>query len=274
MLFGTVTSRLSCGSPNLQNIPTKEKIIKNFFIPTDPNGFFVQLDLSQMELRILAIVSQEPFLLKAYKEGRDVHSEVAALLLNKKLEDVTEEERYKAKTLNFGIIYGMSPKKLAAETGMTKEEATNFIDDYYKKLPNIKRWKNATITYAQDHRYVKTLFGFKRRLYNILHSIDAERASAERKATNMPIQGTAGMYTLYCLCLIHDLFKEKNLKSKIVVTVHDSLGIDTFDKELEKVISIAQEKLEDKHFKWQTVPIKADVEVGPNWGEQIKLKDA
>jgi len=272
MLHGTETGRISCRNPNLQNIPTDDKVIKKFFIPTDPKGYIVQFDFSQAELRILTVYSREPFLIKAYKENKDIHREVAALLNDKPVDKITDDERSKAKTINFGIVYGMGPPALAAATGMDQEEAKDFIFTYFDRLPGVSLWKRSMITFAQNNRYVETIFGFRRRLYNILHEIAEERSKDERRAGNTPIQGTASQYAMYCLCLVYDEFKKK-FKSRPFITVHDSIVVDTYEDELADVIETGLSIMEKKHFKWQIVDMKADAEIGSSWGSMHKLED-
>jgi len=291
-LHGTVTSRIAVADPNLQNLPSKYKDVKGFFIPTDcrNGGMIVQLDFSQAELRVLACYSKDKTLIDAYAHDRDVHSEVAALVLKKSIEEVTKDDRTIAKGVNFGLIYGRSPDSLAEEFGMSKAEAKLFVDTYFAKMPRVKSWTEQQKRYAKNHGFVVTKFGFRRRLRGIWNTQKKEiRSACERQAQNAPIQGTSAMFTIYVLSQIHRRLKDEGLQSRLMLTVHDSIVADVYSGELEKVSDIMLEEANKNHFpilseeekeqseewalEWQVIPMKGELEVGYDYGHLFPLEE-
>lgn len=268
------TGRLSSSDPNLQNIPirTEEgKKIREAFIA--PKGYkILACDYSQIELRIVASLAKDKNMIKAFKEGEDIHKRTAANIHEIPLEDVTKEERYAAKAINFGIIYGQGPWGLSQTAKIPLEDAKEFIERYFKKHKPIKIYLDSMIKQAQKHGYVETLFGRKRYIPEINSSVSVVRSQAERIAINMPIQGTAADVLKIAMIDLHKELMENYSREevKMILTVHDELVFEVRDDKLEEVAKLVRDSMENpKGFKLD-VPIKVDVEYGQNWGD---LKD-
>lgn len=261
---GTKTGRLSCSDPALHGIP-KDSYIRSLFVAR-PGNKFVYADIKGAELRVLAYYSKEQFLIKAFEEGRDVHTETASLVFNVKYDDVIVRQREVSKTINFGIIYGMRPKALAKRIGCIVEEAYEFIDLYFKKLPNVKKWLDDNIKFAKKNGYVITSFGRKRRIPEINSNIFGTRTSAERQANNFVIQSTAVDYVYVCLIAIAREIKRNKLKATFVHTIHDAIIVDTPEKEINKIKYIIQNQF-DKTYKFLTTKMEVDLKVEDKWSE-------
>lgn len=262
------TGRLSSNNPNLQNIPIrteKGRRIRKAFVPSDSEHSLLSIDYSQIELRVIASMSKDENMISAFNQNLDIHTATAAKVFGVAYEEVDKEMRRRAKTVNFGIIYGISAFGLSERIGISRTEAKAIIDNYFLQFPAIKKYMDDTIAFAKEHGYVKTLLG-RRRYVPDIHSNNATvRGFAERNAINAPIQGTAADMIKIAMIEIHSALKEANLKSKMILQVHDELVFDVLHSEMDKVKSIALEKMQ-KAMKLE-VPLVAEYGVGENWLE-------
>ncbi len=228
------TGRLSSNNPNLQNIPirtTKGKEIRKAFVPKDTDHLIMAADYSQIELRIIAAFSKDESMMNAFKEGKDIHANTAAKVFDVELDKVEPEMRRKAKEVNFGIIYGISAFGLSQNLNISRSEASEIIQSYFKEFPNVKRYMDDTIEKARSTGYVDTILGRRRYLRNINSRNFTMRGFDERNAINAPIQGSAADIIKIAMINIHQWMKEKNLKSKMIMQVHDELVFDLNKKE-------------------------------------------
>jgi DNA polymerase-1 len=265
-----VTGRLSSNNPNLQNIPirtAKGREIRKAFIPRDENHILVSADYSQIELRIVAAISGDENMCHAFTNGIDIHTATAAKVFGVDTEAVTKEMRYKAKSVNFGIIYGQGAFGLAENLGISRTEAKEIIDNYKKEFPNIQQYMSDTIQFAKDNGYVQTLMGRKRWLRDINSSNFTVRGFAERNAINSPIQGTAADMIKLAMIRIHKAFKEKGFQSKMLLQVHDELVFDVLKSELEQVKPVILECMQHALELPHQVPTDAEIGFGENWLE-------
>jgi DNA polymerase-1 len=263
-----VTGRLSSNNPNLQNIPIrtdKGREIRKAFIPRDENHVLVSADYSQIELRIVAAISGDQNMCEAFKTGKDIHTATAAKVFNVEEKEVTKEMRYKAKSVNFGIIYGQGAFGLSENLGISRTEAKEIIDNYKKQFPNIQKYMDDTIAFAKTNGYVQTLMGRKRWLKDITSSNFTVRGFAERNAINSPIQGTAADMIKLAMINIHEAFKKKNFKSKMLLQVHDELVFDVLKSELELVKPVILECMQNALQLPNHVPTDAEIGSGDNW---------
>jgi len=263
-----VTGRLSSNNPNLQNIPIREargREIRNAFIPSTSNNVLLSADYSQIELRIMAHISEDENMIEAFKEKEDIHSSTAAKVFKIPINEVNKEQRSKAKTANFGIIYGISPFGLAQRMNISKKEASELIEEYFKTFPGVRRYMSDTINFARENKYVKTIFKRRRFLPDINSQNSFVRGMAERNAINTPIQGSAADIIKIAMVNIFDSFNELGLKSKMILQVHDELVFDVLKTELEEVKQIVQSKMENP-VKLK-VPLIVDIGIGNNWLE-------
>jgi DNA polymerase-1 len=265
-----VTGRLSSTNPNLQNIPVRTdrgKEIRKAFIPRDPSRILVSADYSQIELRVVAAISGDPNMCEAFKLGKDIHTATAAKVYGVEEADVTKEMRYKAKSVNFGIIYGQGAFGLAENLGISRTEAKEIIDNYKKEFPNIQKYMDQQINQAKELGYVETLMGRKRWLRDINSSNYTVRGFAERNAINSPIQGSAADMIKLAMIKIHHAMKEKTWESKMILQVHDELIFDATEKELpalkELILSCMTTAMELPNG----VPVEAELGTGKNWLE-------
>jgi DNA polymerase-1 len=265
-----VTGRLSSTNPNLQNIPVRTdrgKEIRKAFIPRDPSRILVSADYSQIELRVVAAISGDPNMCEAFKLGKDIHTATAAKVYGVDEADVTKEMRYKAKSVNFGIIYGQGAFGLAENLGISRTEAKEIIDNYKKEFPNIQKYMDQQINQAKELGYVETLMGRKRWLRDINSSNFTVRGFAERNAINSPIQGSAADMIKLAMIKIHNAMKAKTWESKMILQVHDELIFDATEKELpalkELILSCMTTAMELPNG----VPVEAELGVGKNWLE-------
>ena len=265
-----VTGRLSSTNPNLQNIPVRTdrgKEIRKAFIPRDPSRILVSADYSQIELRVVAAISGDPNMCEAFKLGKDIHTATAAKVYGVEEADVTKEMRYKAKSVNFGIIYGQGAFGLAENLGISRTEAKEIIDNYKKEFPNIQKYMDQQINQAKELGYVETLMGRKRWLRDINSSNFTVRGFAERNAINSPIQGSAADMIKLAMIKIHHAMKEKTWESKMILQVHDELIFDATEKELpalkELILSCMTTAMELPNG----VPVEAELGTGKNWLE-------
>jgi len=265
-----VTGRLASNNPNLQNIPVRTergREIRKAFIPRDDKHVLLSADYSQIELRIVAAISGDANMCNAFKTGKDIHTATAAKVFAVEEKDVTKEMRYKAKSVNFGIIYGQGAFGLADNLGITRSEAKEIIDNYKKQFANIQKYMDDTINYAREHGYVQTLMGRKRWLRDINSSNFTVRGFAERNAINSPIQGTAADMIKLAMIRIHEEFKRNQFKSKMLLQVHDELVFDAYKDEVEIIKPIIIRCMKTALPLPNDVPADAEVGVGINWLE-------
>ena len=263
----TRTGRLSSIEPNLQNIPIRYpegKMIRKAFIPS-PNSVIVSSDYSQVELRILSHVANIKGLIEAFKNDLDIHAKTASDIFKVDISDVTKDMRRMAKAVNFGIIYGISEYGLADNTGLSNKEAKEFIENYMNTYPEINKYMEDTIKYAHEHGFVKTLFGRIRNIPELENKNYMIRKMGERMALNTPIQGTSADIIKKAMVLVDFKMKEANLKSKMILQVHDELIFDAEESELDILNNIIKESMENVVS--LTVPLKVDIESGKNWLE-------
>ena len=265
-----VTGRLSSNNPNLQNIPIrtdKGREIRKAFIPRDENHVLVSADYSQIELRIVAAISADINMCDAFRTGKDIHTATAAKVFNVEEENVTKEMRYKAKSVNFGIIYGQGAFGLAENLSIPRAEAKDIIDNYKKQFPNIQKYMDETINFCKDNGYVETLMGRKRWLKDINSANFTVRGFAERNAINSPIQGTAADMIKLAMIKIHQEFKQRGFKSKMLLQVHDELVFDVLKEELDLVKPVIIECMQSALPLPNGVPANAEIGSGMNWLE-------
>jgi DNA polymerase-1 len=265
-----VTGRLSSNNPNLQNIPVRTergREIRKAFIPRDDRHVLVSADYSQIELRIVAGISGDPNMCRAFKEKKDIHTATAAKVFGVEEKDVTKEMRYKAKSVNFGIIYGQGAFGLADNLGISRSEAKEIIDNYKKQFVNIQKYMDDTINQAREKGYVETLMGRKRWLRDINSGNFTVRGFAERNAINSPIQGTAADMIKLAMIRIHEAFEKKGVKSKMLLQVHDELVFDVLKDELEMIKPIIIECMQTALPLPNNVPVEAEIGSGLNWLE-------
>ncbi len=265
-----VTGRLSSNNPNLQNIPIRTergREIRKAFIPRDADHVLVSADYSQIELRIVAAISGDANMCEAFKTGKDIHNATAAKVFNVDEKEVTKEMRYKAKSVNFGIIYGQGAFGLAENLAISRTEAKEIIDNYKKQFPNIQKYMDDTIHFAQEHGYVQTLMGRKRWLRDINSANFTVRAFAERNAINSPIQGTAADMIKLAMIKIHQEFTKHKFRSKMLLQVHDELVFDAHKDEIEKIKPIILNCMQNALALPNAVPTDAEIGVGENWLE-------
>jgi DNA polymerase-1 len=259
---------LSSNNPNLQNIPIrseKGREIRKAFIPRNDNFVLLAADYSQIELRIIAHLSKDKALIEAFNEGRDIHTATAARVYGVEYHEVTTDMRRNAKTVNFGIIYGISAFGLSERLGIPRREAADIINSYFEKYPEVKKYMNDTIIFAKEHGYVETILGRRRYLKDINSANSVVRGFAERNAINAPIQGSSADMIKVAMIKIYNEFLNKRLKTKMILQVHDELVFDLL-KEEEKVVCQIVEKSMINAINLD-VPVVIDMNTGNNWLE-------
>lgn len=265
----TATGRLSSSNPNLQNIPIRTEEgnkLRNAFIAENENDFILSSDYSQIELRLLAHVSGDENLISAFNSDVDVHSLTASKVFDVPVEQVTKEMRYKSKAVNFGIIYGQTRYGLAKALDIPAQEAQNFIDKYFMTYPKVKDYMENTVAFAYEHGFVETIFGRKRYLPELASPNRMIKEFAERAAINQPLQGTAADLIKMAMINVGKVFKENNLKSKMVMQVHDELVFEVVADELEQVKTLVKQEMQNvANLK---VPLLVDINWGKSWKEQ------
>ena len=262
------TGRLSSNNPNLQNIPIRTergRQVRKAFIPRDENYVLLAADYSQIELRIIAALSEEETMMNAFKNGEDIHASTAAKVFNVPLEEVTREQRSNAKTVNFGIIYGVSAFGLSNQTDLSRSEAKELIDMYYETYPKLKAYMAAQVDFARDNGYVETVLNRRRYLKDINSRNAVVRNAAERNAVNAPIQGSAADIIKLAMISIYKRFEKENFKSKMLLQVHDELVFDAHKDELEIIKPIIKFEMENA-FR-MSVPLDVEIGIGDNWLE-------
>ena len=263
----TATGRLSSSDPNLQNIPIRGedgKEIRKAFIP-EPGCLFFSADYSQIELRVMAHLSQDEHMIEVFREGKDLHAATAANIYKKPISEVTRDERTKSKRANFGIIYGITVFGLAERLDIPREEAKMLIDGYFDTFPQVHDYMEKSKEIARQQGYVTTLFGRRRYLPDIHSANSVVRGFAERNAINAPIQGTAADIIKVAMIRIHQRFKKENIKSKMILQVHDELNFSVYPEEKEQVEHIVLEEMQNAFH--MAVPLVADSGFGENWLE-------
>lgn len=266
---GTATGRLSCREPNLQNIPVRNEAgrkIRSAFTAT-PGTILISADYSQIELVVLAHLSQDKNMCNAFISGTDVHKATAALIFGVPQEEVTPQMRRTAKTINFGVIYGMSAFRLANDLGISRTQAAEFIENYFKTYSSVNDFINSTIQKTEETGFVQTIFGRKRQIANINSKNKLEKSGAERMAVNTPVQGSAADIVKKAMLDVSKALEEENTQAKLILQVHDELLVECPDnpQTIEKTISIIKEKMENAVK--LNVPLKVSIEYGKNWGE-------
>ncbi|SHG66876.1 DNA polymerase I [Flagellimonas flava] len=262
------TGRLSSNNPNLQNIPIRTergRQVRKAFIPRDENYTLLAADYSQIELRIIAALSEENTMIEAFKNGEDIHASTAARVFNVPLGEVTREQRSNAKTVNFGIIYGVSAFGLSNQTDLSRSEAKELIDTYYKTYPKLRNFMGDQVDFARDNGYVQTVLGRRRYLKDINAGNHVVRGAAERNAVNAPIQGSAADIIKIAMINIHKKLSEGNYKTKMLLQVHDELVFDAYKPELEEVKTLIKTEMENAYQ--LAVPLDVEVGIGDNWLE-------
>ena len=243
----TATGRLSSKEPNLQNIPVRDdegKELRKFFVPRDEQHVLVGADYSQIELRLLAVFSECESLIKAFKDGKDVHTATASKVFKVDVDKVTPQQRSSAKAVNFGIIYGMSEYGLAKQLKISNAQAREYITAYFAEYPQVKEYMDKNVALAKQHGYAVTLLGRKRIIQELLSSNYMQRQFGERVAMNMPLQGSAADVIKLAMLGVYNRLKKENLKSKLILQVHDELIIDTLISEREQVEKLLVEEME------------------------------
>ena len=262
------TGRLSSNNPNLQNIPIREergREIRKAFIPSDNDHIILSADYSQIELRLMAHVSQDPSMLEAFQNGEDIHAATASKIFKVALEDVTRDQRNSAKTANFGMIYGISAFGLSQRLSISRTEAKELIDGYFDTYKGVKAYMDECVKLAREKGYVETIYGRKRYLPDINSNNQTVRGLAERNAINAPIQGSAADVIKAAMIAINKQMNEKGLKSQMIIQVHDELNFDVYKPELDTMKAIVKDCMENVIK--LSVPLEVDMGVGQNWLE-------
>ena len=259
------TGRLSSTNPNLQNIPIRDdrgREMRKVFIP-DEGCLFVSSDYSQIELRIMAHLSGDRNMVEAFNKGQDIHAATAAKIFKVPLEEVTGDMRRTAKTANFGIIYGITPFGLSERLTISRTEAKELIDEYFATFPDVKKYMDESIDRARSHGYVETIFGRRRYLSDISSGNATVRGYAERNAINAPIQGSAADIIKMAMIRIFKRLEKEQMRSKMILQVHDELNFNVVPEELPKLREIVTTEME--HACTLQIPLKTDLGVGENW---------
>ncbi len=262
------TGRLSSNNPNLQNIPIRTergRLIRKAFVARDENFMLVSADYSQIELRIIAALSGEENMIKAFQNNEDIHRSTAAKVFNVPLEEVTKEQRSHAKTVNFGIIYGVSAFGLSNQTSLSRKESAELIDAYYQTYPKLKSYMSAQVDFARENGYVQTVLGRRRYLKDINSANMMVKSGAERNAVNAPIQGSAADIIKIAMINIHKKLTSENWKSKMLLQVHDELVFDVHHSELESIKPMIKHEMETAFA--MDVPLEVELGEGKNWLE-------
>jgi len=262
------TGRLSSNNPNLQNIPIRTergREVRKAFIPRNENHVLLAADYSQIELRIIAALSEEDTMISAFKNGEDIHASTAAKVFNVPIDEVTREQRSNAKTVNFGIIYGVSAFGLSNQTDLSRVEAKELIETYYKTYPKLRNYMSEQVDFARDNGYVQTVLGRRRYLKDINAGNQVVRGAAERNAVNAPIQGSAADIIKLAMINIHRKLTEGKYKTKMLLQVHDELVFDCHKSELDEMKTLIKDEMENAYT--MAVPLDVEVGIGQNWLE-------
>ena len=262
------TGRLSSNNPNLQNIPIRTergRQVRKAFVPRNDDYTLLAADYSQIELRIIAALSEEETMIEAFKNGEDIHASTASRVFNVPIEEITREQRSNAKTVNFGIIYGVSAFGLSNQTDLSRGEAKELIDTYYETYPKLRAYMSKQVDFARDNGYVQTVLGRRRYLKDINSRNAVVRGASERNAVNAPIQGSAADIIKIAMINIHDKLQASDYKSKMLLQVHDELVFDIYKPELETMKTLIKTEMENAYK--MEVPLDVEMDVGLNWLE-------
>ena len=262
------TGRLSSNNPNLQNIPIRTergRQVRKAFVPRNEDYILLAADYSQIELRIIAALSKEETMIEAFKNGEDIHASTASKVFNVALDEVTREQRSNAKTVNFGIVYGVSAFGLSNQTDLSRGEAKELIDTYYETYPKLRAYMSEQVDFARDNGYVKTVLDRRRYLKDINSRNAVVRGAAERNAVNAPIQGSAADIIKIAMINIYNKLEAGNYKTKMLLQVHDELVFDVYKPELEEMTTLIKTEMENA-FKLD-VPLDVELDTGLNWLE-------
>ena len=265
---GSATGRMSSSDPNLQNIPVRTEMgrqVRKAFVADSPDWLLFSADYSQIELRVLAHLSQDPGLLEAFQRGEDIHSSTASLMFDVPLNDVDAEQRRIAKVLNFGVIYGLSAHGISMQTGFSRDEGASFIEAYFTKYPRINDYLETVKIQARETRYVETLMGRRRHLPDINHPNFNVRGGAERMAINMPIQGTAADIMKLAMIRVQNRLDAEGLRTKMLLQVHDELVFETPEEEMDALKDLVFDEMPAAME--LDVTLKVDAKWGPTWGD-------
>jgi DNA polymerase-1 len=264
----TATGRLSSNNPNLQNIPirsAKGREIRRAFVARSSEFKLMAVDYSQIELRIIAALSEDPNMIEAFQQGHDIHAATAAKVFHTPLDEVTRDQRSAAKAVNFGIIYGQSAFGLAQNLSISRTEAKEIIDAYFEQYNTIKKYMDNVIAQARELGYVETIMKRRRYLPDINSANAVVRGYAERNAVNAPIQGSAADIIKMAMIAVHHAMKEENVQSKMILQVHDELVFDVHISEEERMQSLVKEAMENAIK--LVVPMEVEWKIAPNWLE-------
>ena len=262
------TGRLSSINPNLQNIPIRTergRQVRKAFVPRNEDYILLAADYSQIELRVIAALSEEETMIEAFKNGEDIHASTASRVFNVSLSEVNREQRSNAKTVNFGIIYGVSAFGLSNQTDLSRTEAKALIDTYYATYPKLRAYIADQIDFARDNGYVKTISDRRRYLKDINSRNAVVRGAAERNAVNAPIQGSAADIIKIAMINIYKNLNKGDFKSKMLLQVHDELVFDVYKPELESIKSLIKTEMENAYT--MVVPLDVELDIGENWLE-------
>jgi DNA polymerase-1 len=265
----TATGRLSSSNPNLQNIPIRTergREIRRAFVARDADHLLLAADYSQIELRIIASLAKDEHLLQAFNDGLDIHAATAAKIYHLPLAEVTKDQRRNAKSVNFGIVYGISAFGLSEQLGIPRKEAAALIDEYFTQYPDIRRFIDESISAAREKGYAKTLLGRRRYLPDINSRNASARSFAERNAVNMPIQGTSADMIKLAMVRIHRCLQQQNLRTKMILQVHDELVFDLYRPEEALVRQIVAHEMKQA-LPLPGIEIEVGIDVGDNWLE-------
>jgi DNA polymerase-1 len=266
--FIAATGRLSSSNPNLQNIPVRSvegREIRRAFVPNHRGDVFLAADYSQIELRVLAHLSKDSELRRAFQENRDIHSQTAARIFGTPSEMVTEEMRSQAKVINFGILYGMGPHRLSRELSISHAQAGAFIEEYFRAYPAVREWIDKTIEEARKTGYVTTLSGRRRMIANMNSSNHNLRSNAERMAVNTPVQGTAADMVKFAMIALHQEIESSGRRARMVLQVHDELVFSLPEEEVKEFEPVVRERMQEALP--LDVPLRVDTKTGKTWAE-------
>jgi DNA polymerase I len=261
------TGRLSSTDPNLQNIPIRSDLgrtLRKVFI-ADPGNLLISVDYSQIELRVLAHFCEDPILMDAFTRGIDVHTRTAAALFEIDPKEVSREQRTQAKAVNFGVLYGMGPVRLARDLKIPRRTASKFVEDYFQRQKGVKKYLDDTLDFAREHGFVRTLLGRRRMIADINSSNRGARAQAERIAVNTPIQGSAADLIKLAMIRLDGVLQEARLDARLLLQVHDELLVEAKQSQAEEVAELVKREME--HVYPLRAPLLAEAKWGKSWDE-------
>jgi DNA polymerase-1 len=266
------TGRLSSSDPNLQNVPVRSEVgqrIRGAFVARDAEHVLVSADYSQIELRVLAHITQDPGLLDAFRRREDIHTRTASIVYSVPPEAVTRDMRRNAKVVNFGLVYGLSEFGLSRDTGMSREDAAAFIQSYFSHFASVTQWLEKTREQVRKWGYVQTIFGRRRYIPDVLAANRGIRQAAERMAVNMPIQGTAADIMKVAMIRVDHMLHERGMQAHQLLQVHDELVLEAPRTELDALVDLLREAMGGAAT--LSVPLDVDVKVGQNWSSMTPL---